>query len=476
VRARAFTCLWLHAVLVGCGAPAEAAGENGTSSEGTSSSSATSVGTGTSTTVAADASTSGGSTDESSTGAPESGTIVVRFAFVHGVLGSADAQQNAQNEATDMEAYLLAHADERATQYEQEHPGIDVDLVSTRLNLYTDVQDALLSPGLDEVSDGTGITTANRWREQLARKLDLAYPGQGNIIVVGHSTGARAAMEVAAGVIDDAGPESHDWGVEDRIAGVVALHGMIDALGNPEYDFLGPIEFLPGCQIAAADGWCEYAANISGVPASDWVAIHKRALALIAWGDCSPSAWTGQNDKSLPLRAQGSPNVAGMAMTPIRGGTYAPAHGVVYGNFCHSDVTAESSAAHDAAVAAAMDHVLDWVFVAAPRVANAGLEAQTIEIDPLPTQTWSGEIDRGESCADELDAGAPEVAGTCIHPGGGDHPMNEHNVVETTDGPDCTGSVRWQHLHPDAMHPARLWMKTYSQPPEAGLLATLTVE
>ena len=235
---------WPALLLVGgCGTPVEAVPEIGTSSGSTS---ATTGADETSTGVADDSdveSSSVGAVDESSSGELDRGTIVVRFAFVHGVLGSASSQATAHDEALDMEAYLLAHAGDFAAQYEREHPGLEVEIESTRLKLYTDVQDALLVPGLDEMSDGTGITTANRWREQLARKLDLAYPNQANLVVIGHSTGARAAMEVAAGVIDDAAPGSHDWGVDDRIAGVVSLHGMIDALGNPEYDF----KWCPGC-------------------------------------------------------------------------------------------------------------------------------------------------------------------------------------------------------------------------------------
>jgi hypothetical protein len=460
--------------LLGCGAPVPA-GDASTTDAGGTSSSTGAVDASTSTGVEASSSSStDGALDSESTGTPETGTVTVRFAFVHGVLGEAGSQQSAQDQALDMESYLLDHADERVAAYQREHPGIHVEVASTRLNLYTDVQGALLVPGLDETTDGAGITTANRWREQLARKLDLAYPGEDNLVLIGHSTGARTAMEVTAGVIDEAEPGTHDWGVEDRIAAVVSLHGMIDRLGNPEYDFLGPIEFITGCKLAQAPGWCEYASEISGVSASDWVAANKRALALIGWGDCSPSLWTGQNDKSLPLRAQGSPGLAGMSMTPIQGGAVAPAHGVLYGNFCHSDPTSGSSPDHEAAVAAAMDHVLDWVFVAAPRVANPVLEAQVIDIDALPYGTWSASVSRGESCApDEIDTGTVEVAGTCIHPGGSDHAMDGDDVVEVADGPSCTGSVRWQHLHAGEMHPARLWMKTYSQPPAAGLIATL---
>jgi hypothetical protein len=477
-RSRASVAAGALVLALACG-EVEEADPGTTSSDTSSSTSTTAVGSTSSEAGSPDSSTDATSETadpDSSTGAPESGTIAVRFAFVHGVLGSADAQTNAENQADDMEAYLLVHAEERAAQYELDHPGIDVEIASTRLNVYTDVQGNLLSPGLDEVGDGTGITTANRWREQLARKLDLAYPGQGNLVVIGHSTGARAAMEVAASVGDDGPPGSHDYGVEDRIAAVVSLHGMIDALGNPEYDFLGPIDFLTGCELAQPTGWCEYAAHVSGVAAMDWVAANKRALALIGWGSCSPSLWTGQNDKSLPLRAQGSPGVAGMNMTPIRDGQQAPAHGVLYGNFCHSDVTSSSSAAHDAAIAAAMDRVLDFVFVAAPRVANPGLDAQTIEIDPLPDGTWSSFVDRGESCGDEIDAGAPEVVGSCIHEDADDHAMDEHDMVEIEDGRDCTGSARWQHLHVGEMASARLWLKAYAQPAGGGLVSTLEVE
>ncbi len=477
-RTRASAATGTFVVALACGEVEEAG--PGTTSSGATSTTASGSTSGEPNEPASTASTedaSAGTMDpDTSTGAPQSGTIAVRFAFVHGVLGSADAQTNAESQAADMEAYLLVHAEERATQYELDHPGIDVEIASTRLNVYTDVQGNLLSPGLDEVGDGTGITTANRWREQLALKLDLAYPGQGNIVVIGHSTGARAAVEVAASVGDDLGPGSRDWGVEDRIAAVVSLHGMIDALGNPEYDFLGPIDFLTGCELAQPTGWCEYAANVSGVAAMDWVAANKHALALIGWADCSPSLWTGQNDKSLPLRAMGSPDVAGMTMTPIRDGQQAPAHGILYGNFCHSDVTSSSSAAHDAAIAAAMDRVLDFVFVAAPRVANRGLDAQAIEIDPLPDGVWSSFVDRGDGCGDELDAGPPEVAGSCIHDDADDHAMNDEDVVEVMDGRDCTGSARWQHLHQDEMVSAKLWLKAYSQPAGGGLVSTLEVE
>lgn len=281
-------------------------------------------------------------------------------------------------------------------------------------------------------------------------------------------------MEVAANVGDADGPGSHDWGMQHRIAGVVALHGMIDALGNPAYNFIGPIDFLFGCKVAAADGWCEYASEISGVAASDWVASNKHALALISWGDCSPSGWTGQTDQSLPLRAQGSPAVPGITMTPAAGGTFEPAHGTLYGNFCHSDVTARSSANHAQAVAAAMDHVLDWTFESARRVANPAPDDQTIETEALQAAVWSAAHERGDACpTDHVDAGAPLVVGSCLHDGD-DHPLDDTSELEVTDGPDCTGAARWRHLHGEQTHAARLHMKLDAAPEgEGGLLSVL---
>lgn len=474
-----FAVTLLAALPAACGDTGVSPGAGTAGSGATSSSSSTDDAeageTTTGSTPAPATSSDDGAADETTTGAP-SRTVVVRFAFVHGVLGSADSQRQAEDESSDLEAYLLEQFEARAAAYEATHPGLDVEVASTRLNLYTDVEGALLVPGLDEVADEGGILTANRWREELALDLELAYPGQSNLVVIGHSTGARAAMEVTAGVIDDAGPGSHAWPVADRIAGVVALHGMIDALGSPAYDFLGPISFRTGCELAQADGWCAYASEISAVAASDWVAANRRALGLIAWGDCSPSLWTGQNDKSLPLRAQGSPGLAGMTMTPAADGAVEPAHGVLYGNFCHSDVTASSSPQHDAAVAAAMDRVLDWVFDAAPRVTNPTIEGQRIDVAPLPAATWSRPAQRGDGCGAELDAGAPELVGACVHDDADDHALDEHDVVEVVDQDGCTGVARWQHLHDGEAVGARLWMKTYAEPEDGGLIATLVAE
>jgi hypothetical protein len=234
---------------------------------------------------------------------------------------------------------------------------------------------------------------------------------------------------------------------------------------------------LFGCKLAVATGWCEYASEISGVAASDWVAQHRRALALVGWGACSPSLWTGENDKSLPLRAQGSSALAGMSVTPIRGGEWQPAHGVLYGNFCHSDVTSGSSPDHGDAIAAAMDRVLGWVFVGAPRVSNPLPEAQRIDIEPLPAHQWSEWIERGSGCpAREIDLATPEVAGSCIHGDGDEHALDDHVLVELEAGEACSARVRWQHLHDGEQRGARLWLKNYAQPEPGALVDALARE
>jgi hypothetical protein len=406
---------------------------------------------------------------------PRTATLHVRVAFVHGVLGSDAARLAAHEEATDMDAWLLEHAPEWTAPWMAAHPGIDVQIESARLNLYTDTRGELLQPGLDVIADGEGRITAERWREQLVTKIEHAYPGgEGNLVLVGHSTGARVSLEVAADVGEDGTPGSGRWGARDRIAGVVALHGMVEALDHPEYDFIGPFSFLDSCKLVQDDGWCEYAALVSGVPAANHLAAAGRAHFLVSWASCSPSGWAGQNDKSLPLRAQGTPGAHGMTMTPLASGALAPAHGRLYGNFCHSDVTSEGSDAHDEAVAAAMRAVLDWVFVAAPRVVVAEEDAQRIDIAPLPAATWSEEVVRGDACpAGEHDDLQPLVVGACLHEDGSDHPLDAANLVEVTPLGDCTARVRWQHLHDGELHGATLWAKTASVPEGAGLASRM---
>jgi pimeloyl-ACP methyl ester carboxylesterase len=282
-------------------------------------------------------------------------TVPLNLLFVHGV-DSGNARANAQDSLADLDAYVVAGLAAKL-------PG--VTLRSHRVNLYTDLDGNVISPSIDAPSDGTGVPVATNWRRQLVAKLDQAYPdGERNIILIGHSTGARVSMEVAANIGADGQPGSYDWGVADRIAGVITMNGMLHDLQSNDFNFIGPLDFITGCKVNQETGWCEYAGRISGVPAADAVTTSKRSLVLISAGDssgaCSPTVWTGENDKVLPLLAQGCPSAPGAHVTPSKDGDVV-APGTFYGSFCHSDTTNRGSPRHIGAIAAAGDQMIAWL-------------------------------------------------------------------------------------------------------------------
>jgi hypothetical protein len=284
----------------------------------------------------------------------------VRLLFVHGV-DSGAARATAQQSLAALEAYVTGRLTDKIAAYEEEHPDAVITLQSKRVNLYTGLDGTVLDPSIDSPSDGTGLPVATRWRSQLVAKLKQAYPnGEGNVILIGHSTGGRVAMEVAANVGANGQPGSQDWGVADRIAGVITLDGMLHDLQSRDFNFIGPLDFITGCKFQHEAGWCEYAGLISGVPAADEVTVDKRSLVLIAAGNCSPSLWTGENDKMLPLLAQGCPKAPGTHMTPSPDGEVV-APGLYYGPFCHSDTTDAGSPRHDAAIAASGEQMITWI-------------------------------------------------------------------------------------------------------------------
>jgi hypothetical protein len=301
-----------------------------------------------------------------------------------------------------------------------------------------------------------------------------------NVVLVGHSAGGRAALDVAAN-LGPGGVGSQDWGVRDRIAGVVSVQGVIDEIGSSTYDVVGIASFETSCKngdaiigfgdsCAPGNGFCEWVARVDSSPASDWVATNKRALMLTSWGSCSPSAFAGRTDGTLPYDAQASPSAVGFDMTPAPGETWRPAHGQRYGAFCHSAITNPSNGSHAAARDAARDRILDWVLVAAPRVAAMG----TNSTSSLSFNQSTGTFAMGASCPagdvdDTVTAGTKgpgiDVVGVCRHPGffdGDDHAiaMPEFTV---TNGSTCNGTYRWTQAHDSANpHAASFWWKTRS--------------
>jgi hypothetical protein len=445
-------------------------------------------------------------------GAAHAATIEVNLLYVHGVKGCQPHRQNAQNSLDELEAAVSAALPARIAAWEAGHPGTTVVVNSARANLYTATPSGyhpsdspnplnmddweIGDPGCSTTRQGDPCTTAYEWRWRLAEEIDRLHPPpRKNVVLVGHSSGARVAMEVAANYGPD-GVNTFDWGVQNRIAGVVTVQGMVDQLGSSKYNVVGIASFESSCKYgdaiigfgdgcAVGNGWCEYAARVGGFPAADWVAKNKRALMLTSWASCSPSAWTGRNDGSLPYDAQASPWAVGLDMTPAPGQTWRPAHGQRYGAFCHSAIVDPGLANHAAARDAARTRLLDWLFVAAPRTAATGSNATP----SLAYNTWSATYTMGSSCpASEVDdtmtSGTKglgiDVVGVCKHPGffdGDDHAI-AMSELSVTNGATCNGTYRWRQAHDQGnAHAATSWWKTRSlRAGGADLVSTLPPE
>jgi hypothetical protein len=382
--------------------------------------------------------------------------------------------------------------------YQLAHPGVTVRVNSAAANLYTarasqwhpsDSVDPTLmddwevgDPGCTTQRQGDPCTTAFEWRFRLASEIERLYPGKRNLVLIGHSTGARVAMEVAANV-SPSGVNTYDWGVAQRIAAVVTINGMIDGLQSSRYNVAGAASFVTTCKNGdvvslfgdaspPGNGWCEYAGNVSGVAAADWVAQHQRSLVLISTGSCSPSLWTGHNDGSLPFAAQGSPLSLGLSMTPAAGQKYTVAYGRTYGGpFCHSSITSGSDPQHAAAVTGARARIYELLFSVAPRVVAQGSNVTS----PVPYRGSSSTFTVGAACpAGETSQGL-QVVGSCRHPGffdGDDHPINaaEFTIANAA----CAANYRWTQNHdPNNSHAGEFFWQARAQLDSGGLVSVL---
>ncbi|HEY0606833.1 MAG TPA: hypothetical protein VGD58_28195 [Herpetosiphonaceae bacterium] len=426
-------------------------------------------------------------------------SIQLNILYIHGVKGGTADRQNAQGSLDELETAINAEIGSRIAAYETANPGTTIAFRSARANLYTATpspyhpSDSLGplfmddwevgDPGCTTTKQGQPCTTAYEWRYRLAREIESKFPADAkNIILVGHSTGGRVAMEVAANVGPD-GVGTMNWGVQHKIAGVATAQGMIDALNGSKYNVVGSASFVTTCKngdpilgfgssTALGNGWCEYAGNVGGFPAADWVANNKRALMLISYASCSPSLWTGYSDGPLPYDAQGSPAATGVQMTPAPGQTWRPAHGVRYGSFCHSAITNTGDSNHAAAVSAAKTRILSWIFDSAPRTAAQG----SITTGTLGYNVSSPVYAVGGTCGSGQIDGGIAVAGLCKHPGyfDGDDHIVAAGELTISDGTSCSGTFKWTQRHDSSNnHAATLWWKTYSQPAARSLIGTL---
>jgi len=429
------------------------------------------------------------------------GAIQLNLLFVHGVQNEAPGKSNAQHSLDDLRAQLMADLPSLVASYQAAHPGVTISVAAASANLYTaaasgihpsDSTDPTLmddwevgDPGCASTRQGDPCTTAYEWRFRLVVEIQRLFPPTANnIVVIGHSTGARTAFEVASNT-GPGGVGSQDWGVQGRIAAVVSINGMIDGLQSSKYNVVGPADFVATCKNSdligsvfgagvPGNGWCEYAGNVSGVAAADWVGQHKRSRVLISWASCSPSLWTGNSDGSLPFAAAGSPFSPGLNMTPAAGQSFTVAYGRNYGAFCHSTITSGGDASHGAAVASAASSIEDLLFTSATRVDAQGSIAQT---SPVPFNGSTPTFSVGGACPAGDVALSPQVqvVGVCRHPGlfdGDDHAIA--NGFTLTSGAACNGAFKWSQVHDsNNSHAATFYWQTRSRPADGGLVATL---
>jgi len=431
------------------------------------------------------------------------GTLELNLLYIHGVNSDPGGRMRAHNSLNDLKNAVNADLPALIATYQAAHPGVTVKVASASANLYTATPSGMHpsnssdptamddwqvgSPGCTTSKQGDPCTTAFEWRYRLVQEIKRLFPpGAKNIVLIGHSTGARTAFEVTANT-GPGGVGTYDWGVQDRIAGVVTMNGMIDGLQSNKYNVAGPFSFVTTCKDgdlilgifganAPGNGWCEYAGDVSGIPSADWVGQHKRSRVMISAGSCSPSLWTGNSDGSLPLAAEGSPFSQGLNMTPAAGQTFTVAYGRNYGPFCHSTITNGGDAKHPAAVASAKSNILDLLFTSAVRVDAQGSVSTA---GAIPFHGTTPAFNLGGACP-AGDAGIDpqlQVVGVCKHPGffdGDDHAIVDGFNVKR--GATCDGNFTWSQVHDsNNSHAATFFWQTRSVPATGGLLSLLPV-
>ena len=426
-------------------------------------------------------------------------TIQLNFLYIHGVESDTSSKNSAANALQDLQSSVNSALVAKIQAYQTAHPGVTIVTNSARVNLYTATPSpyhpsnstgpltmddwTVGAPGCTTTKQGDPCTTAYEWRWRLANQIKTVFGSSAkNIILVGHSTGARTAMEVAANMGVN-GVGTTDWGVQSMIAGVVTVHGMLDALNPSKYNVVGGASFDSTCKnsnlilqifggTAPGDGWCEYAGDVGGFPSADWVAANKYALMMNSYASCSPALWTGWSDGRLPFDAQASTKAIGINMTAAPNTTYRPAYGVFYGQFCHTAISDGNDANHSAAVSAASNQIINWVFTSAPRVASSGSITTPQE---AYNKTYTSST-LGGSCPSGTIDGSIRVTGVCHHPGyfDGDDHIVATSEVAITDGTTCNGSFKWTQKHDsNNTHNADFWWQTYDLPAAGALIGTL---
>jgi pimeloyl-ACP methyl ester carboxylesterase len=188
-----------------------------------------------------------------SAGDNPAGVKELNFVFVHGSGGTACTQQLLADTILEyIPAYIL--------EYEQANPGVKVSVNSLNRCYPDDVDTAT-------------------WAGNIAASIDKYLPGKGEIILIGHSMGGKAALY---GVAQNVGS------LADRTALVVTVDSPIKPLER--YSIAGGGSFLAYCRAAlwqSDRGVCTSVATYDSSEDGKWVGQNRHWLAFIS-GENAP--------------------------------------------------------------------------------------------------------------------------------------------------------------------------------------------
>ena len=172
----------------------------------------------------------------------------LNFVFVHGAGGSpCRLQLLADTIVEQIPGYIL--------DYEQANPGIRVRV------------DTLNRCYVDDVDIDT-------WAGYIARSVDKYLPGEGNIILVGHSMGGKSALHAVANNVGN---------LADRVALVVTINSPIKSLDG--YEVTGGGSILSYCRarwLRSDRGVCESVTYYDSSEDGRWVSGNKHWLAFVS--------------------------------------------------------------------------------------------------------------------------------------------------------------------------------------------------
>ncbi len=233
------------------------------------------------------------------------GTKELNFVFSHGAVGNSCAMQLLSDSILDQIPWYI-------TEYERANPGIKVR-VNTLNRCYPSTVDA-----------GT-------WAHNLADSIDKYLPGQGDIILIGHSMGGKSGLYAVA---------QNVGGLANRTKLVVTIDSPIKRMD--QFQTLGgrsPADYCQAWLLRSDAGVCVSVATYDSSEDGLWVSQNRHWLAFIA-GESAPLSPEFDQGK-LDL----FPRAIDDGVVPIAAQYADGADVVYYGKHGHSEFTADGELA-----------------------------------------------------------------------------------------------------------------------------------